>query len=74
MVHKALFLFFYKCTVYFLICNKKNGDIVNIFLNARAVLVNCSGPVYIECYISLFMSYYAFIPDWLLPSLPMKGY
>lgn len=43
-------------------------------INAKAVLVNCSGPVYIECFKSLFMSYYAFIPDWLLPSLPMKGY
>jgi hypothetical protein len=57
---------------------KKMDFDFNIFLKniyyAKAVLVNSSGPVYIECSESLSMSYYAFIPDWLLPSLPMEGH
>lgn len=41
--------------------------------NAKAMSVKNQGPVYIECYEALSMSHYAFISDWLLPSLPLKG-
>lgn len=54
---------------FFMVRKEKNEGFWGRKRNAKAGEVNCFGPENVECFFSLSLSSYAFMPEWLLPSL-----